>query len=498
MHATNNTQGGAASPFNITPGHLDHYVWTTSFASTRTAGVPFSVSATAYDAYDNVKTDYTGTGATLTSNLGPSPTTSPTVPGNLNWGPGTGIGTASITPTNATHTDASAGQSQHLTISDGSVAATTSPDFAVDPNIVKTVTFGGPAITYGQPVDTQVNTPIYSICAPPPALSTKPCADLTGTAPSSAVTVYAVDNWGNPILSTTNNIKITAAPNALVGVTQFASTLLGYASFGTQLSELGTGTGIQLTAKAVANPSVATVDSIKFRIVTTLKGCTGASCINKALGNASSKSYVNSWSQINTTGCFYCAGVNVLQSTQLVTTSTASQCGNTVWVSDIADQRVTGTNTQVTSTGLELIVIPKNTLKSSGVLNRGPLNFNICFGAIWIGPTPAVGTYPTPWNGKTSATNTAKKPATRVDDPTVQPLGYRFYGIPADCGTSYLTPADPCIYLRTKQKSAIQAALGTDAASIMNDSDLGIILRVGARINNVTYASPWDGGSHPF
>jgi hypothetical protein len=481
LHASNGSQVGASAAFNITPGHLDHFIWT-AFTSPRTAGAPFGVSATAYDAYDNVKTDYLGSGASLTSNLADSPIgIHPTVLGNLNWSLVPGVGSANIIATNATVTDLSAGVNQNLTITssagEGSKTATTG-DFAVTPNTVTKLTFSG------QPIDTQVSTPIYSVCAPPPTSSTKPCADLTGTAPlSSPVTVYAVDNWGNPVLS--NGIDVTASPNALVGGTKTASTLLGYASFSNLLSEAVTGTGIKLTAKAQANPTVAKVDSNPFRIVTTLKGCTGATCINKALGDSHSNTYVNSWSQITTTSCFYCGTTNVLQSTQLVTTSTASQCNNTVWISDIADQRVTGTNTDVTSTGRALIVIPKATLKASGVTSRGTPSFNICFGAIWIGTgSPTQG-----WLGKQSATNNTPTRATMELDPNVVPQGQRWYGIPANCGTAGLSSSDPCILLRTKQKADVQSLLGADAASIMKDGDLGIVVRVGGS---------WDGSNHPF
>jgi hypothetical protein len=134
-----------------------------------------------------------------------------------------------------------------------------------------------------------------------------------------------------------------------------------------------------------------------------------------------------------------------------------------------------------------LIVIPKNTLKSSGFLNRSASNFNVCFGAIWIGPgAPTVNQF---WRGKTSASNNTLIKATQVTDTTVVPQGLRYFGIPANCGTATLSSDDPCILLRTKQKSDIQTLLGADAASIMNDSDVGIVIRVGG---------PWDGSSHPF
>ena len=439
------------------------------------------MTATAYDTFSNVKTDYDGTGAVLTSTLGTSPapsSTAPTVPSNLTWSSGTGIGSATITATRATKTDTDSGVTEYLTITssiaDRSRTATTA-NFAVTPNAVTTLTFSG------QPIDTQVNTglvpsPIYSVCAP---ATTTPCALSTAAIPSSPVAVYAVDAFSNPVLS--QNIGITGS---WLDAAVTRTTSGGTAAFGDSLKESTTGVGRALLATAALNGAVQKT-SDKFRVVTTLKGCTGATCINKALGSTNSRTYVNSWSQITTSGCFFCAGVNVLQSTQLTLTSAASQCGNSVWISDISDQRVTGTNPQVTSSGRELIVVPKATLKSSGVLNRGVPSFNICFGAIWIGPgAPTQG-----WLGKKAATNNTPTRATEVQDGTVVPQGERWYGIPANCGTAGLSADDPCILLRTKQKADVLNLLGSDAASIMTDADLAIVVRVGGS---------WDGGSHPF
>jgi hypothetical protein len=56
-----------SSSFNITPGALDHFGWDS--VGDQTAGQQFSVNVTAYDAYGNVKTNYAGTGAVLSSNL---------------------------------------------------------------------------------------------------------------------------------------------------------------------------------------------------------------------------------------------------------------------------------------------------------------------------------------------------------------------------------------------------------------------------------------------
>src|SRR5207245_722120 len=59
--------GASSSAFDITPGALARFAWS-SIVSPQVAGVQFSPSVTAYDAYDNVKTNYAGP-ALLSSNL---------------------------------------------------------------------------------------------------------------------------------------------------------------------------------------------------------------------------------------------------------------------------------------------------------------------------------------------------------------------------------------------------------------------------------------------
>ena len=428
---------------------------------------------------------------------------SPTLPakaatyGSPSWTGGVGTFTG-VLAYKATKSDSTTNVT-HVTVTDtpASVSAITN-DFVVSPALVNALWFNG------QPIDAQANTTsvptaVYSACAPS---TTGPCA-LAGTTAgtSTAVAVTAVDAYGNPVLS--QGVTITGA-NLDASVTR--STNLGIATFGDALKESTTGNGRTLVATAVIN-SGANKPSGIFRVVTTLKGCsaTDTKCTNKALGNSkASNFFVYSWSQISTKTCFYCAGTNVLQSTQLVpNVGSPAQCGVSSFASDLVDQRVTGTNTQATSSGYELIVIPKATLKYSGFLNRSAANFNICFGAIWIGQGSDVPGTPGAnlgWWGKTSATNNHLVRATRVADPTVTPQGYRFYGILADCGTAGLATdkSDPCILKRTKQKSDILNLLGSDAASIMTDADLGIVVRIGDPTNSNNPPSPWDGGNHPF
>jgi hypothetical protein len=135
-----------------------------------------------------------------------------------------------------------------------------------------------------------------------------------------------------------------------------------------------------------------------------------------------------------------------------------------------------------------LIVIPKDTLKASGVLSRGTPSFNVCVGLIYLpdpNPSNPAVNAGRRWTG-TNAAGTGTVLATPLFD-SVAGL-YRFWGTPANCTPAGVSSTnsgnDPCISLRTKKKSDVLSALGADAAAQMNDSDLGIIV-------NKPY--PWDG-----
>ena len=62
---------GTSNAFDVVPGDLDRFL-VASIPSSQTAGVAFDVTATAYDAYGNIKTNYLG-GATVNGTLGSAP-----------------------------------------------------------------------------------------------------------------------------------------------------------------------------------------------------------------------------------------------------------------------------------------------------------------------------------------------------------------------------------------------------------------------------------------
>jgi hypothetical protein len=120
---TDGSIDNSAAPLSVTvgPDVLDHFTWTDQPSASQTAGAAFdSVAVTAYDQWDNVKTDYNPAGAVF-SGLGTSPNSDAPVYG-FNWSSGVA--------TSTTATDYTAETTQ-LKVTDGSVTASSdsgSPD----------------------------------------------------------------------------------------------------------------------------------------------------------------------------------------------------------------------------------------------------------------------------------------------------------------------------------------------------------------------------------
>ena len=354
-----------------------------------------------------------------------------------------------------------------------------------------------------QPIDTKTNTPIYSVCVP--SGGTAPCALAGSTATDSTpIQVRARDAFGNlagpgsPGADGTTaavNIQIRrdSASGASLGN---ASTSNGVARFDDQLIIGATGPNKKLHASATSGsvPTPAPALSNNFAIVTDLFACTGTRCNNNG-NNAGGNQLQKAGSQIRTANDFFVAGAtNVLLSTRFTSGSDTNQtaCGfkpatgstpaMNATIGQATDIQVTGTGVAGTAPSTAMVMImPKGTLKFFGITSRGATSFNLCLGALKIDPGSPVNV----WKGK---------------DPNAKKLTLvnsqggsegRQWGVPADCGTSGLSAADPCIGLRTKQVSVVRsylASLGWTTAQInalgMSDADFAIVLRKG---------SPWDG-----
>ena len=351
----------------------------------------------------------------------------------------------------------------------------------IRPGAVHTLTFTS------QPIDTKIATPIYNFCAP----GGSPCAGS-----SAPVQVTARDQYNNlagpgaPGADGTNaaiNVVIRKdnSGGSILGPSGGTATNGGVASFGATLTIPGTFTGkTNLFAITGSPPSAKSTTSIDFRIVNDLAPCRGPLCKNNIGngGNANALQYL--YGQIKT------AGSGSYSSTTLTTQflgarSIDNKCGTNRTINMPVELRAAGTDVSQTNNGYMVLIMPKNTLKALGVTSRGTPSFEICLGALFLGNgTTTYGSTTTPWRAK-GGLAIARQDTLATDGDTY----WRYWGTPANCGAAGLTSTDPCILLRTKQRSDItalinQGILAAGAADNMRDSDLAIV---------IMKPSPWDG-----
>jgi len=349
----------------------------------------------------------------------------------------------------------------------------------------------------GQPIDTKFNEPIYSFCNPLGAVLPHPCATAPSSPPtspssSSATKVLAIDQFGNRVSGVSVTIG-TSPSTALVGTnpTSTQGGTLGVAPYGeawfNTLSIAATNT-YQLTATKTGPPGGNAI-SAKFRIVQDLAACSGSHQCKNNTGNGKTGNFIQyAFGQITSGTTNTSIYSDVLLTTQFTASSeTSNQCGSNRTIGDSTELRAAGPSVTTTSTGYLVLIIPKNTLKFDGVLNRGTPSFNVCLGTINLGGG-SNGLYgsntASPWNGKLPSGSPLRTP---VFDSAANV--FRYWNIPANCGTAGLTSTDPCIYMRTKQKSDItalmnQGILAAGADTNMHDADLAIVIRK---------PNPWDG-----
>ena len=392
------------------------------------------------------------------------------MPTSLTWGSGTGIGAASVTAVKAQPT-----ANQTVTVTDGTVT-TTSNTFAVNPAAVDALYFSTTGSFYdpsfnGQPLDTKVGAPIFSVCAPPAASASNPCG--LAPSPSSGVRVLVLDQFGNRV---SDGTVVTLGANPASTGKGSATTLNGVADFGNQpvISALGS---FRLKAASGGKD----VLSATRMIVTDLAACDEQDCRNVANNNGGKKTQF-AYGRIRTGNDFYDPGrTNVLLTTQFTTVVNTGptagrdfQCGSSV-IGDWTTLEVQGGGIVTTAPDTDmLLILPKDTLKEFKITSRGTSSFKVCLGALWIGAGS-----PTAWTADGGKKGPGVASVLKADG--------RYWGSPADCGSSYLSPTDPCIALRTKQTVDIQNYFGMTAAevgAIMRDADLAIVIHK---------AFPWDG-----
>ena len=238
-----------------------------------------------------------------------------------------------------------------------------------------------------------------------------------------------------------------------------------------------------------------------------LQACDGTACTNIAQGDATSSTSINAVTLVTTpndmyqttstmslvaalpavyTGAAATPYRNVLLSTSFNKwkkgDKVVSYCGSFSSIGDELDVRLYGAGVgfvmgDPSAASIVVDVLPKNTLKASGVLSRGVSLFEICLGAIYLGE-PTSGTA---WYGKKiGKTVTAKSVRATDADGTV-----RYWGVPADCPIGILKDPmlqakqqDPCIALRTKLRSDLVMAVGETVATQtkFSDSDVAVII----------------------
>jgi hypothetical protein len=336
-----------------------------------------------------------------------------------------------------------------------------------------------------------VSQPIYHVCVPSGNATGNPCVATSST----PLAVVAVDQYGNRVSGVSVTIA-TATPQSppgspiSTGGTKTALTQGGTPGVAPYGEAPFTNLTIGSLQTYVLNASASGITagaSGNFRIVADLQGCAGKSQCKNSAGNGKGSNAVQyAFGQINSTSTFS----SVVLTTQFSAgTDTSNECGTNHTIGDSVELRAAGGTVIPTTNGYMLLIIPKNTLKANGVLSRGTPSFNVCLGAIYLGDTigNAYGTSTAPaWLGKTTSGSGLVAARTELDSAASV---WRYWGIPADCGTAGLHANDPCIYLRTKQKSAIttlvnQGVLATGADTNMHDADLAIVIRK---------PNPWDG-----
>jgi len=432
-------------------GNLDHF--DVAVSGTSTAGTALNLTVTAKDAMNRTIRAVSGAQCLVLTGLGTSPAPSNTAPSYPAQGACTIAGQRSVTFTNGVATPAvtafRAG-SNTLNVTDTTGTALGAATFSVNAATASSVTYTG------APIDTEVGTPIYSVCAPPPATSANSCATTSQSPASSPVRVQELDPYSNPATNTvTINLGTTtlgtASPNSA-----------GVASFGESLS-IST-TGFKTLVATAGTGSV----SAQIQIVYDLRACDGQSCKNSV--DNGQRNVQRALNTITTSGgdFFVDGGANVRLATSFFNTN--GECGASTFVGQGTEAQVEGNLGGTTPTTNMVLIIPKRSLQAFGVASRNADSFNVCVGVTsFVTGTPA-------WTGTG----------------TVTQIGNVFWGTVADCSAFPSGSSNPCAAVKTKNVGDVVAyfnsindpATAASIPSLMENSDLAIVIHKGY---------PWDG-----
>jgi hypothetical protein len=387
---------GGDPTITVVPGQLASFVF--GSIGNQTAGTPFSVSATAYDAFGNFKYDYNGT-PTLTGNLSTAPTgcSGPCAPSygavSFTGGTGSGLVTAYVAESGRT-----------LTLTDGSVSPTavgTSGSFTVGPAVPGVITFTQ------QPTETQVNTTINA------------------SLPSPGVKIEVRDVYSN-IVAPGTPASVAIGLHIGTGVLQCAPGPPGCTTATTDANGIATFDRLRIDAAGAytltATSGAATKPSAGFLIVDTLTTCTGSPCSSPSgATSATATGVVNSGDQVGVAQVV--GGATVPEG---VCDGFTPPLDSVLWIANV----VTSAGSQPTLT--ISVVIPQEIVNQQP--NSGASQWDICMGAFDLRNPDNVPPDVVPWTEQDGT------PADPVFDPI---LGIMFFwGIVPDAPPGIATCDD--------------------------------------------------------
>ena len=354
------------------------------------------------------------------------------------------------------------------------------------PGAAATLTF-----TAQPTINTKTNTPIYNLCVA--SAATPPCALSTAASPSTTVKVQARDTFGNnagpgsPGADATHNpaITITVKNGSAAGATLgSAPTLNGTADLKDQMKIVATG-GAQLYASTTSGTvtTVPNATSAPFTIVNDLESCTANKCRNAAPNTVSDKQ--SAYGQVVPTTNQSFGGANPVTLTTQFMTADYGRCSdsNAKGVGQTTEIKTEGSGVTATKPNFTMVLVySKDTIKNAGYTSRGPDAYNICLGAKRL--DGGTGGFIT----KVSLNNAARSTAL-VDGNGV------YWGWLQNC--SSLTVAErannPCITMRTKQVSALKAAV---VPSVMSQADFDKLGMKDADVA-IVISKPWPFDGKP-
>jgi hypothetical protein len=476
------TPSGTSNLFSVLPGPLDSFA-VGAIGSPRTAGSAFTVNATAYDAYGNVKTNYGGGATVSSSTLATSPGFPPaagTAPSYGAFGSWTnGQSSAQVTAFKAEPL-----ANQSVTVSDGTPSGTSNPLFSVLPAPPSSIVFSDAGVSFnGQPYDTKKDTPIYSNCVPTGS-GTPPCDATTST----PVKVLVRDAWGNLVTNGTSiSISATTSPSgSTLGGTKTGVTAAGVATFGSPVALVvtptGTTGGMVVTARltGVSGAPGLPVDSRTFQLVDDLRVCTTTTCDNVA----KALSYGRITAGTSGAALAASATLNGVTLTTQQVAPLAKCAGQGTQMGATTDVRVQGFGVSTLRPKFTVaLIVPKTTLVNKHATARNAGSFNICLGTTWDGggESPPPNSAVPVWKQK-QLTKSGLIDAV----PDTAPSPDVYWGWVPDCSPSLLN-TNPCIGLRTKDASVLQSYLklsNTDFAKLgFKSGDLGVVYLT---------QTPWD------